>query len=124
MNYTDTVSTNPPRLVVVFSRGDAGQENFKWGVVGAVPILTALGYIGKVQADLVARAWIPACDNPQPALVIVWDSADAAMSHYVSPDIPPDSLAGMLEVIKSELVLSRMGQRSGILGPDGKPLRA
>lgn len=127
MNYAETVSSNPPRMVVMFRRAQDGAEQYEWGVIGSMPILTLIGYIGRIQTELVNGGWIPECDNPVPALVIAFDGRE--LSHFVHPDIPTDSLAGMLEVIKSMLVGSRMGQHAGaqratILGPDGKPMRA
>ncbi len=128
-NFAEVMSTNPPRLVVQFQRGRDGGEQFQWGVVGAIPILTLIGYIGRVQADLVVDAWIPECDTSPPSLVVAWDARDRTLSHYVHPDVPTDPLGGMLETIKQMLVDSRLAQfaaaqRTQILGPDGQPMRA
>ena len=129
MNYAETVLTNPPRLVVLFQRARDGSEQFQWGVVGNMPILSLIGGIAHVQADLVHGQWIPECDNDPPALVIAWDAADRTMSHFIHPGIPADAIVGMLETIKSMLVASRLGQHNAsqkveILGPDGRPMRA
>ena len=128
MNYEEVIATNPPRLVVLFQRGRDGGEQFQWGVVGGIPVLTMVGYIARVQADLIAGGWVPECTHDVPALVIAWDAQHRELSHFVHPDIPTDSLVGMLEMVKSMLVASRMGQHTAaqkveILGPDGKPMR-
>jgi hypothetical protein len=129
-NFTETMSTNPPRLVVMFQRGDDGSERFQWGVVGSIPILSVIGSIARVQADLVGGLWIQECDNEQPALVIAWDRVTRTLEYYLHPDIPTLPLVGMLETIKAMLVASRLGQQVGsqkiegnVLGLDGKPMR-
>lgn len=112
--FTDAIASNPPRLVVMFRRDESGQEQYQWGVVGNIPILSLIGYLGKVENDLTAGTWIPDCDNEQPALVVVWDQSDNSLSHYVHPDIPAWGLAGMVEVIRQILVGSRVAQMTGV----------
>lgn len=123
-DFAELMQTNPPRMVVMFNRAQDGSEQFQWGVVGAIPILTLIGHIVQVQADMCAGDWIPECDE-QPALVIVWNNEDRTLSHYKHPDIPAAPLVGMLETIKTMLVDSRMAQHAAanrILGPDARPI--
>jgi hypothetical protein len=135
--FSEITATNPPRLVVKFERGPSGEEVFNWGVAGDIPILSLLGHISQVQVELASGAWMPDCsgdphsldgqDQP-PVLVIVWDGKDRSLEHFVNPDIPRDPLSGMLELIKSVLVASRLltsqpTSRRSLLGPDGTPMR-
>ena len=124
-DFAEVMQHNPPRLVVLFRRDANGAEQFQWGVVGNIPVLTLIGDITRLQAQLVADEWIPECE--QMACVVAWDSADKSLSHYKHPDIPTDPLVGMLETIKHMLVNSRLGQHSAaqkvnILGPDSRPI--
>lgn len=129
MNFDETMKTDPTRLVVLFRIMEDGSEQFQWGVVGSMPLLSLIGYIGRVQADLVNGAWSPECGgDPDQALVVAWDEADRSLTHFTHPDVPAYPLAGMLETIKSMLVMSKLGQSAGaqkvqLLGPDGIPMR-
>lgn len=131
MSFADVIADNPPRLAVLFQRGQDGSEQFQWGVAGSIPMLSLIGGIVRVQASLLGDEWIPECDLPegQPsALVIVWEKDDRTFSHYLSPEIPREPLVGMLETIKAMLVAGRLGQHSAsqkvqLLGPDGSPMR-
>lgn len=118
------IQHDTPRLVVMFKR-DGENEMFQWGMVGAMPLITLIGYITRVQGELQFR-------NPEPcnqlALAIVWDQEDREFSWFVHPDIPVNSLIGMLETVKVTLLNSHMArqigaQQVGLLGPDGRPLR-
>lgn len=127
-NFSDAMQGNPPRMVVQFGLQPDGSETFQWGIVGDIPILSLIGHIVRVQADLVSGAWVPECNAPNqpPSLVVAWHADSRSLQHYLSPDIPVDPLCGMLETIKAALVMSRMGQRAAahrtaILGPDGRP---
>lgn len=129
MTFQELMAVNAPRLVVLHRRGGDGTDHFQWGVVGNIPILTLIGYLIKVQNELVADdVYMPECD--QAALVIVWDEEHNELAHYKHASIPNEPLAGMLEVIKTALTMSRVAQHSAaqkvqppILGPDGRPVR-
>lgn len=125
-NFSETMSTNPARLVVLFQRGHDGAEQFQWGVVGKIPILTLIGGIISAQSDLVRCEWMPECDEV--AFVMAWDADDGCLLNFLHPDIPCQALIGMLETIKALLVGSRVAQhmaaqRTILLGPDGQPMR-
>ena len=124
-NFSEVMIGNPPRFVVLFQRGHDGSEEFRWGVLGNIPILTLIGYLVHVQADIVNDEWMPECDEP--ALVITWHEEDHSLRHFLHPDIPRDPLVGMLETIKGLLVNSRLAQHAAaqqtrLLGPDGQPM--
>ena len=124
--FIDTMKSDPPRMVVLFRYGSNGNEEFQWGVVSSIPILTLIGHIKRVQVELIEAAPIMACD--QQALVITWDVKARQFWDFVHPDIPVDPLVGMLETIKGALVDSRLAQqaaaqRTRIVGPDGQPVR-
>ena len=124
-DFATAMQHNPPRLVVLFQHGPDGSEQFQWGVVGAIPILTLIGDITRLQYELLDDEWMPECD--QVACVIAFNRADGRLSHYKHPDIPTDPLVGMFETIKHMLVNSRLGmhaasQKVNILGPDGRPV--
>lgn len=120
--YTD-LKQDTPRLVVMFRR-DGDKEMFQWGMLGEMPILTLVGVIVRVQAELAFRA---AEECPESALVIAWDKQHRSFDWFVHPDIPMDSLVGMLETIKATIVSTHMARQMAaqqvILGPDGRPVR-
>jgi len=80
MNFAEVMTTNPPRLVVLFRRGEDGSEEFQWGVVGTVPVLTLIGAIVRVQAELAFRSPEP-CEPS--ALVIAWDAESRKVQWFV-----------------------------------------
>lgn len=133
MNFAETMQSNPPRLVVMFQHGQDGSEQFQWGVVGSIPVLTLLGGIAQVQIDLLSGEWMPECEsdppgNHPPSLVLTWDAENRVLSHFKHPEIPSYPLVGMLETIKFTLVGSRVAQHSAsqkvqLLGPNGQPMR-
>lgn len=124
MKFADIVQ-DTPRMVVVFERDDEGNERFRWGMVGSIPILTLIGYTARVQAEL----WFPphrdhCCDER--ALVIAWDAVTRRFYWWVNPGIPVDSLVGMLDAVKLQLH-SGMAQKQQeaqpkILLPNGQPM--
>lgn len=117
------IEENTPRLVVLFN-GEGGGERFQWGIVGAMPLLTLIGSIVRVQAELAFRAADP-CSEP--ALIIVWREKTKKVDWYVNPSIPVDPLVGMLECVKATLVATHIARSAAaqqiILGPDGRPMR-
>lgn len=131
------VEKNLPRLVIKFRYSTSGDEQFEWGVVGNIPILTLIGHINSVQKELIEHVHMDECEED--VFVLIWDKEDKRMWCFSNPDIPREPLIGMLEVIKSLLVGSRMAQAAGaqqqsitprvigpsnkLLGPDGGPLR-
>ena len=117
--FEELMESNPPRLVVQFSRNPAGEETFTWGMVGNLQKMSLIGNVASAQHDLLAETYIAEC--PLPALVIVGGEP----SHlFVDPDIPIDPLVGMLEVIKTYLVSALLASKlSGLVGPDGRPIQ-
>jgi hypothetical protein len=128
MNFTEIMSKNLPRLVVLFQLDEDGADRFQWGIVGDIPILTLIGRLVTSQSRLSNGAWLPKCDTPQPAFVIAWDEETRVMSHFIHKDIPTEPLVGMLETIKAMLVDSRLAQHAAaqrvqLLGPNGEAVR-
>ena len=129
MTFAEAMSGDPSRLVVQFQRGSDGSEQYQWGAVGVIPVLSLIGQVARVQAELPLLE--PGDERhtcPQPALVIL--SGVNGFEWFVHPEIPVDSLCGMLEMIKAMLVNSRLAQQTqqrvdkpAILGVDGKPMR-
>lgn len=121
--FTDTVKQDTPRLVVMYSTNENGNDQYQWGVVGNPPLLSLLGHIGYMQSQLMSNVWLSEC--PQSALCLAWDADEREFNDFVHPSIPRDSLCGMLEVIKSLLTAGRIGQHMAsqqvLLGPDGRP---
>lgn len=126
--FTDEMATDPPRLVVLFrTRETDGVEEFQWGVIHQMPILAVVGYIHRVQRELLDGSWTMDC--PYKAVAIIWDASAKKFRHFCHADTPRESMAGQLECIKSALVASRVGQIAAaqrvqspkILGPDGNP---
>ena len=122
--FTDAVNQDTPRLVVEFQYDDSNQEQIKWGVVGNMPVLTLVGFVERVQAELAFRK-PEECDYM--ALVIAWDADEKIFRYFVNPQIPVDPLVGMLETIKVVLVDSQRAkvaqQQSRLFGPDGSMYR-
>lgn len=124
--FDETVRQDTPRLVVTFQRqGD--KELYQWGVVGAIPVLSLIGVIVRVQAELAFRS---PDECPEMALVITWDEGTHKFSWFVHQDIPVDSLVGMLETIKATIVATHVARVAAsqqvvhrLLGPDGQPMR-
>ena len=128
-NFAETMSADPPRLVVMFQRGHDGSEQFQWGVVGQMPILSLIGGIARAQISLADGGWMPECDDDAKAFVIAWNKDERELSHFLHPEIPVEPLIGMLETIKAMLVGSRLGQHNAaqkveLLRPDGTPWRS
>src|SRR5689334_11448355 len=126
--YSDLMKTNPPRLVVLFRRGDDGSEQFEWGIVGKFPSLTLLGCIHAAQDQLSRGEWTAECENEQPAFAIALDLHNQEVEFFKHPDIPIYPLVGMLETIKEMLTASKVSkhvasQNFRLMGPDGTPLR-
>ena len=135
-DFTDTVKQDTPRLVVLFGRPAPDQEAYQWGIDGKVPILGLIGYITRVQTSL--QTYGPWKDQliEESALVIAWidckyvvdsDQPPKEFKWFVHPDIPVDSLVGMLDTIKVALITSQIAQQArnqqiALLGPDGQPM--
>lgn len=123
--FIDVVKQDTPRLVVTFGH-EGGHERFQWGIIGAMPILSLIGCVVRVQAELpLLEPSDDRYDCPESALVIVWDGA--RFHWFVHRDIPADSLVGMLETIKLSIIGSNLAQQQaaqgvGLVGPDGRPL--
>ncbi len=128
MKFAD-IQNDTPRLVVMFRRPAPNQEQFQWGIVGKLPVLTLIGYIHRVQVELpLIEPQDTRYHCPESALVIVWDVDNLVFHWFVHPDIPMDSLVGMLETIKAAMVDSKLAQQVrnqqvGLLGPDGQPIK-
>lgn len=125
VKFYDIVKNETPRVVVMFRR-DGDKELFQWGMVGGVPILALVGQIVRVQAELAFRK--PE-ECPESALVIAYIAESRKFDWFVHPDIPVESLVGMLETIKVMILDSHMAKQIGaqkvqLLGPDGQPMRA
>lgn len=126
-DFSELMATNPPRLVVLFHQEPGGNEQFKWGIAGTMPVANLIGAITIVQTLLVSGEWVPETDDQQ-ALVITWDAEPRRFSFYMHPNTPTEAMAGMLEVIKAMLVASKVAQQyaanqTPILGPTGQPMR-
>lgn len=124
MNYSD-IQQSTPRLVVKFRIKDSGEEEFEWGMVGAMPLVSLIGAVTMVQNDLPGTT---GGDCPVQALVIVWDTEYRVFHWFASKDVPVWAMVGMLELVKTTLVGTNMARhmvaQSGLLGPDGQPMRA
>jgi hypothetical protein len=125
-NFAECVKQETPRLVVMFRQDEAGTYHFQWGVEGSIPILYLMGAISRAQYRLCAGAYIDNC--PQQALVFAWDETNKSIRIFSHPQVPADAMVGMLETVKTALVMSSAGQRAlsnrtQILGADGVEMR-
>lgn len=126
--FVETVKQDTPRLVVLF-KNEGGAEQFSWGIVGNVPMMSLIGAIIAAQTDLATfkGAYPPSRVCLEPALVIAWDGS-CDFKWFVHPSIPLYSLLGMLETIKAMLAgaqLSQMAaaQQTGLVAPSGRPIQ-
>ncbi len=127
--FTEVVQEHTSRLVVEFSMVN-GNETFKWGVVGHIPILSLIGALSGMQEYMAADGEEDdgkQSGAPDNVLVIVWHSAINDFEVFIGTDIPPFSLVGMLEIIKTNLVAAFMARSMAsmqppIYGPDGQPM--
>lgn len=126
--FKDKVKDDTPRLEVKY-RLMEGKDEYEWGIVPSVPMLSLIGGIGHAQMNL------HTCQGqineeyrcPAPSFVLAWSEESKKFDLFVHPSIPMDSLCGMLETIKSAVVLSLAARRVAaqgqiILGPDGRPI--
>lgn len=125
-NLEEVMKSNPPRLAIIFQRDDNGQEQFQWGVTGAIPLLSLIGAVSRITYRLSSGGWVPSCEER--ALIIAYDEPKKLMHFFLNKDIPTDPLIGMLEAIKSVLINGRMGQHAAsqkiaLFGADGSPLK-
>jgi hypothetical protein len=127
--FEDHVKQETSRLVVMFQRPEPKQERFQWGMVGKLPILSLIGCITRAQVEMpLIEPQDVRYHCPEKAFVVAWDEADGVYRWFVHPDIPVDSLIGMLEIIKMALIGTQQArqvqnQQVPILGPDGQPIR-
>jgi hypothetical protein len=134
MNFSD-LKQDTPRLVVMYKRGeDTASENFQWGIMPGLPMPALLGFIERVQRDLVTHGRHGG-DCPESTFVIAWFeklpdcNMASSFEWWVHHDVPVDSIVGMLEVVKATLISGKVGQamasnRRQLLGPDGRPFNA
>ena len=125
-DFAETVKNDTPRLVVMYRRNEnakGASEEFQWGIVGSMPVLSLIGYISRVQHDMIGQLAEQRNECPEKAFVIAM--TEQGMDWWTHRDIPVDSLVGMLEAIKAALIGGRVAQHAAsqrILGPDGTPL--
>ena len=125
MNKAD-IKQDTPRLVVEHQINDAGEDRFTWGVVGRMQIFSLIGFIVRVQSELIrheADATSPNFDYSGKALVIAHVSGE--FGYFVHPDIPTDPLVGMLESIKLTFAASQVQpapNKIDLFGADGRPM--
>lgn len=123
-HFAKVMESNPPRLVVLFRMTDNGEE-FQWGIVGDVPIMTLIGGIVDGQSKVMYghRSMIQ-CDESAFVMTI----EDGVLSYFIHQDIPKIPLLGMLETVKSAIIGGMVAQkaaaqRTQIVGPDGNPVK-
>lgn len=122
--FADVVKQDTARIVIKCER-NGGKEQFQWGMVGKMQLLTVVGFITRTQAELIThdRSEEPC---PEMALVIA-ETGPGVFEWFIHPDMPVDSTIGMLETIKITLLGTQMAQQTAnrqlLLGPNGQPMR-
>ena len=101
--YDVVMASDPPRLVVKYERTPQG-DKFEWGIVGSVPALPLVGALCRVQHHLCRDDRAEALANACPEQALVVFCANGQFGWFKHWDIPADSLCGMLESIKAQLV--------------------
>lgn len=122
--FADVVKQDTARIVIKCER-NGGKEQFQWGMVGKMQLLTVVGFITRTQAELIThdRSEEPCLEM---ALVIA-ETGPGVFEWFIHPDMPVDSTIGMLETIKITLLGTQMAQQTAnrqlLLGPNGQPMR-
>lgn len=131
--FTELMKNNPARLTVEFEVR-AGKEQYGWNVTGSIPILSLIGFLGRVQRELQTLDYPSRAlrNGPDGGLVVIWDAERRQFEWFIG-NIMVDSLCGMLEIIKAIVVAQQaahMVQAQArpearamppLFGPDGKP---
>lgn len=125
--FEDVVTEDTPRLIVQHHcESGTNEEQYQWGIVGSIPILNLIGTIVRIQTELVCQFHEPE-QCPEMALVIAWHGDKRTVTWFIHPDIPIDSIVGMLDTIKATITAThkarQMAAQQVILGPDGRPMR-
>lgn len=122
--FTSTIKEDTPRLEVRYKLID-GQDNYEWGIVGSIPMLSLLGGIIRTQVELHSSEGQPNSSNRcvESKFTLVWSEEGKFFRWFVNPDIPTDSLIGMLETIKLAVGMSlaarRVAAQSQLVVPQG-----
>jgi hypothetical protein len=124
MDFAEVMKTNPPRLVILHQFGENKEDQFQWGIVGTIPILTLIGALTSAEVMIATEKTMQECFKQ--AFVIAFDR-DNNPVYFVHPSIPKHSLLGMVSLIKATVIGGRIAQqaanqRTTIVGVDGKPM--
>lgn len=125
MSNSDTTQKKiAPHLIVRFVLDTSGKEAYSFGLTGGVPMVQLIGYIGRVQTELLLGMGGGSCEEPH--LLIEWNAELGTFSWVVGPCKSVDGLNGMLELIRFRLTMMTIAQEEAqkpqILGPNGLPL--
>lgn len=127
--FQQVMEKKPPHVIVKYIRGETReQDQYSYGVHGSIPLAQLVGYIIRVQAELVFR-------NPDPCdeglCVIAFDPHTNKMQWFVDSKIPVDPLVGTLELVKCILIDSQMASimeatqkrvQTGLVAANGTPI--
>lgn len=111
--FSETVTESTPRLEVRYKLID-GNDQYEWGIVSNIPLLSLIGGITRSQVELHACDRQPDQNNrcAESKFILAWYEEYKSFNWYVNPDIPTDSLIGMLETIKLAIVMSIQARRA------------
>ena len=130
ISYQEAVAQQLPRVTIGYRQGEGGaRDQYTFNVGNGLPAPRLIGFITRVQAELVFKAVLPC----EPAtFAIVYDPRTGEMYWFCDPVIPVDDLVGWLEILKQTFVNHEMcrlmaeqtkKQQSGLFGPDGQIIR-
>lgn len=127
--FQQVMAKNPPHVAIKYVRGETrDQDQYSYGVNGSMPLSQLVGFITRVQAELVFRN-PEICDDD--ICVLAYDASTHRMQWFVDPKIPVDALVGTLEMIKCILVDSQIASmmeaaqrrvQTGLVGANGTPI--
>lgn len=130
--FTEIVKEDTPRIIIKFEFDEQGRDQYEWGNIGNIPLMSLIGGIVNVQVELsdisLDRLVIHDKICPDQMLVITWDKDTKDFDWFVHRNVPKYGMLGMLDLIRATMVDSIRARQSTIQQPtlvdiNGQPIR-
>lgn len=133
-SLAEVMAENPPRLVITYKlKGE--QQQFDWGMVGQLPMLSIIGKLVEVSSDILIgremqQRYYDSVQYPgQPMSLVIAQGHlnSSAFVWFMHRDIPHTELIGMIETIRMGLIMqiqvqAQKERTSPLLDPNGMPI--